>query len=149
MKRPGARTGAGGGSAGVIADALGGSREPSRGFAASCRSFEAESQANDDRKRQTSAVVVDVVEVGPSERVDLSHAADVPQPQLDVDIHLLCDREQHACPDAPGEGGGAVIEIRIVDDEVRLRSGQVKVDPVDESHAKRPLAVEPNVRPRE
>jgi hypothetical protein len=50
---------------------------------------EAEPDADDDGERQTDAVVVDALETGASELIDVRQTAHTSQPELCVEVHVL------------------------------------------------------------
>src|SRR5262245_1220263 len=104
------------------------------------RSLEPEPQADDDGERQAGAVVVDLGEAGAHERIDVRQPADVAQPELRRQVHLLRDLEDHAAAERPRERAGRIVEVGVVEDEVGLRGGELHVDPVDERDADRRFA---------
>src|SRR4249919_2044209 len=73
--------------------------------------LESKPYAYHDRKRQPGAVVVDAREVGADELIDVGQTADMPQPELRVEVHLVGNLEQDAGVHADREGGGTVVEI--------------------------------------
>src|SRR4030095_2664391 len=93
-----------------------GAVRPSRRQAGYLALFEPEPNADDDRERQSCAVVIEAVEARADELIDLRESADATQPELRVEIQLAGNRDQHAGADAPGERGGSIVEVRDVRD---------------------------------
>src|SRR3954466_10106257 len=95
-------------------------------------SLEADADADDDRKGQPARIVVDVVEAGADELVDLRESADVAKADLRVEIELVGETEEHAGIDPPRERRGAIVEIGGGEHGVALRRRELRVDAADE-----------------
>src|SRR5689334_6662833 len=66
-------------------------------------SLEMDAYAHHERHGQTRAVVVDCVEAGAGELVDVGKPADMTEPQLRVDVKVARNRKQHPATQAPGD----------------------------------------------
>src|SRR5262245_35908270 len=105
---------------------------------------ELDADAGRERHRPARALVVDRLEPGADEIVDLRHAGHVAQSKLREDLELRPDVEEHADVPPERERRRPVVEVRRAAGQVRRRRREDDVGLVDEGETDRALAVAPD-----